>query len=178
MDKIYSRPRIKIPKVKGGKQGSNKDVGKIYFMAIMLIISVATGYRILKSMDPIFEGLCVSKAQSIATDITNRKASEVLAKYDYNDTVQIIKSEDGKNSILKTDIVKVNQIVSDISIEIQKELDELCKQDIEIPVGALLGNQYFAGFGPHFKIKIISSRKFNYRHKNRIQSSRDKSDSI
>ena len=178
MDKIYSRPRIKIPKVKGGKKTPNKDISKIYFIAIMLMISLATGYRILKSMDPIFEGLCVSKAQSIATDITNRKTSEVLAKYDYNDTVQIIKSEDGKNSILKTDIVKVNQIVSDIAIEIQKELDELRKQDIEIPVGALLGNQYFAGFGPHFKIKIISSREFNYRYKNRVQSSWNKSNSI
>lgn len=178
MEKIYSRPRIKIPAIKDGKKHPNKNISKAYFTIIILIISVATGYRLLKSMDPIFEGLCISKAQSIATDITNRKASEVLAKYDYNDTVQIIKSEDGKNSILKTDIVKVNQIVSDITIEIQKELDELSKQDIEIPVGALLGNQYFAGFGPNFKIKIISSRKSNYRYKNRIQIGGNKSNSI
>lgn len=124
---------------------------------LILIVATFTGYRILKSMDPIFEGLCIAKAQSIATDITNRKSSDVLAKYDYKDTVQIMKSDDEKNSILKTDIVTINRIVSDIAIEIQKEINEIGKQSIEIPVGALVGNQYFAGSGPRMKIKIMSA---------------------
>ena len=63
-----------------------------------LIISTITVYTILKLTDPIFEGLCVEKARRIATDLTNRKSSEVLAKYNYQDTVKIIKSEDEKNS--------------------------------------------------------------------------------
>ena len=120
----------------------------------------------LSKMDPIFEGLCIAKAQSIATEISNRKSSEVLEKYNYNETVQIIKSDDGKNSILKTDIVSINKIVSDITIEIQKELNNLEKQEIEIPIGALLGNQYFSGMGPSFKIRIISVRRYCNRNKN------------
>lgn len=155
MDKIYSRPRIKLPEVKKVKKNLKRKIGKIYFTALMLIISMLTGNNILKSIDPIFEGLCVAKAQSIATDITNRKSSEVLARYNYNETVQIIKSEDGKNSILKTDIVKVNQIVSDITLDVQDEINRIGKETIEIPAGALIGNQYLAGFGPSFKIKII-----------------------
>lgn len=155
MDKIYSRPRIKLPEVNRVRKRQERRIGKIYFTVLMLVISIFTGNNILKSIDPIFEGLCIAKAQSIATDITNRKSSEVLARYNYNETVQIIKSEDEKNSILKTDIVKVNQIVSDISIEVQNEINKIGKETIEIPAGALIGNQYFAGFGPCFKIKII-----------------------
>ena len=153
MDKIYSRARIKIPNVKIFKVRSYK---RMYFPMLMLLIVTITGYRVLKSIDPVFEGLCVAKAQSIATDIANRKSSEVLGKYSYNDTVQLIKSDDGQNSILKTDIVKINQIVSDITIEIQKELNSIEKQDIEIPAGALFGNKYLTGFGPKFKIRIVS----------------------
>ena len=156
MDKIYSRTRIKIPEIKIIKRNKNRNIKKIYFPMVMLIILILTVYRILKSVDPVFEGLCVTKAQSIATDIANSKSSEVLRKYDYNETVQLIKSDDGQNSIIKTDIVKINQIVSDITIEIQKELNEIEKQNIEIPAGALLGNRYLTGFGPKFKIKIIS----------------------
>lgn len=156
MDKIYSRRKIKLPKIKA-IETQNKRIKKIYFTVLILIVATLTVYKIMESIDPIFEGLCISKAQGIATEITNRKSSEVLAKYNYKDTVQIIKDSDGKNNMLKTDIVMINKIASDIAIEIQKELDEIEKQSIEIPLGALTGNQYFAGSGPNFKIKIISA---------------------
>lgn len=154
MDKIYSRPRIKLPKIKTTKR-ENKQIKKMYFTILMLTISLLTGYKVLKSIDPIFDGLCIAKAKSISTDITNRKSTDVLAKYDYKDSVEMIKTEDGKNSVLKTDIVTINEIVSEIALQIQKELDEIRKQNIEIPLGALTGNQYLAGFGPKVKIRII-----------------------
>mgnify|MGYP004613426957 FL=1 len=154
MDKIYSRNKIRIPAIKWNGNEPNKTK-KIYFTIILFVITTITSQKILKAVNPIFEGLCTSKAQSIATDISNRKSSEVLAKYNYKDTVTIIKDENNKNSILKTDIVVLNQIISDIAIEMQKDFDTLKRQTISIPAGALLGNQYLSGFGPQFKIKII-----------------------
>lgn len=177
MDKIYSRRKLKLPSLKVSK--IDKIITrKIYFSIIMLIISTLTGYKLLKSIDPIFEGLCTAKAQSIATDITNRKSSEVLARYNYKDTVQIIESEDKKNSILKTDIVTLNQIVSDIAIEIQKELNETGKQAIQIPLGALTGTKYLSATRPQHKNKNSTSRRYCNRYKNRIQISRNKPNGI
>lgn len=151
MDKIYSRRKIKLPKIKAEK---NK---KIYCVILILVISIITGYKALKSVEPIFEGLCIAKAQGIATEITNKKSTEVLAKYDYYDTVKITESEEGKNSILKTDIVILNQIVSDIALEIQKEFNKLEDEEVKVPIGALTGISYFAGSGPNIKMKIIST---------------------
>ena len=156
MDKIYSRRKIKLPKIKGSKWNNN-NTSKIYFIIIVLIISLVTCYKALESIDPIFEGLCVAKAQGIATEITNRESSEVLARYNYQDTVKIIQSEDGKNSMLKTDIVMLNQIVSDIAIEIQEELNKLQDEEVKIPIGALTGISYFAGSGPNIRMEIISA---------------------
>lgn len=158
MDKIYSRHKIRLPQIQNNRENSLK-VQKTFFMILMLVISSITSYKILKSIDPIFEGLCKAKAQSIATDITNRKSTDVLARYNYKDTVQMIKTEDGKNSVLKTDIVTINEIASDIAIEIQNELNDISKQTIEIPIGSLTGIKYFAGSGPRIKIKIISAGK-------------------
>lgn len=156
MDKIYSRHKIRLPQIKNNRENSLK-IQKMFFMILMLVISSITSYKILKSIDPIFEGLCKAKAQSIATDITNRKSTDVLARYNYKDTVQMIKTEDGKNSVLKTDIVTINEIASDIAIEIQNELNDISKQTIEIPIGSLTGIKYLAGSGPRIKIKIISA---------------------
>lgn len=156
MDKIYSRRTIKLPKMKGIK-GNNDKLRKIYLVVLIFIISIITCYKALESIDPIFEGLCVAKAQGIATEITNRESSEVLARYNYQDTVKIIQSEDGKNSMLKTDIVMLNQIISDIAIEIQDELNKLQGEEVKVPVGALTGISYFAGSGPNIKMEIIST---------------------
>lgn len=154
MDKIYSRPRIKI--FKGiTKKTDNRRAKKIYYMTILIVIVILTIYHILSSIDPIFEGLCIAKAQGIATEITNKKTSDVLVNYNYNDIVELSKNENQDN-ILKTDVALINKIASDIALEIQAELEKIEKKDIEIPMGALIGNQYFAGMGPNIKIKIIS----------------------
>lgn len=153
MDKIYSRHRIKIIK---GKGTHNKKIKKIYFMIIMYGITIATCYYVFRSINPIFEELCKSKALSIATDITNKKTSEILEKYNYKDVVQNEKFDGEENSILKTDVVLLNKITSDIAIEVQKEFDSLKDQNIEIPIGALTGNKYLIGFGPKINVKIIS----------------------
>jgi len=94
MDKIYSRKKIRLPNIKGIKTDKTR-LRKIYFVILIFTISIITGYTALKSIDPIFEGLCIAKAQGIATEITNQKSSEVLARYNYQDTVKIIESEDG-----------------------------------------------------------------------------------
>lgn len=154
--KIYSRKRIKFPKIKGVKN-NNEKLRKIYFIILILVIAFSTVYKALNAIDPIFEAICNDRAQSIATEITNTKSSEVLGRYNYQDTVKIIQSEDGRNSMLKTDIVMLNQIVSDITIEIQKELDELANEDICIPLGALTGNNYLVARGPKIKVKIIAT---------------------
>ena len=156
MDKIYSRRKIRLPEIKTLKGDKNK-LGKIYFVILIFTISIFTGYKALKAVDPIFEGLCNDKAQSIATEITNIKSSEVLARYNYQDTVKIIESDDGRKSLLKTDIVLLNQIISDITIEIQNELNKLANEYVEIPLGALTGNKYLVATGPKVIIKIIST---------------------
>lgn len=153
MDKIYSRKTIRLPKLKG----DGNKIKKLYFVILMLFISIITGYKALQAVDPIFEALCNDKAQNIATEITNMKSSEVLSKYNYQDTVKIIQSEDGRNSMLKTDIVMLNQIISDITLAIQEELNNLAKEYVEIPLGALTGNKYLVATGPKIKVRIIST---------------------
>ena len=80
-----------------------------------------------------------------------------MAKYNYKEAVEIKENEDGANKILKTDVVLLNEIISDIALAMQQELDELSKQNIEIPIGAITGNRYLAGFGPKAKIRIITA---------------------
>ncbi len=154
MDYIYSRNRIKLAKCKK-KFKKNRNLKKIYFIIIFYSITITTSWYVLKSIDPIFEGLCISKATNIATEITNKKTSEVLARYNYKETVEIQEGENSKNKILKTDVVLLNEIISEIAIKTQEELEKMSRENIEIPIGALTGNKYFSAFGPKVKIRIM-----------------------
>lgn len=149
MDKIYSRKRIKI------FCSDKKTIKKKISFSLIIMIAVITIIYSVKSIDPIFENLCKEKAMQISTDILNTESTKVVHKYEYKDLVTVIKNETDDTSILKTDVRALNDIASDIAIEVNNRLNALEQEQIEIPVGAISGNKYLTGFGPGINMSII-----------------------
>ena len=135
MDKIYSRKRIKI------FYSDKKTIKKKMTFSLIIIVAVITIMYSVKSIDPIFENLCKEKAMQISTDILNTESTKVVHRYEYKDLVTIIKNETDNTSILKTDVRALNDIASDIAIEVNNRLIALKQEEIEIPAGAILGNR-------------------------------------
>jgi len=149
MDKIYSRPRIKI------FYSNKKKFEKKLLVIILVAIITTTVITSVRSINPIFENLCRDKATRISTRILNEEATEVLQKYDYRDIATITKTEE--NNILKTDVSVINEIASDLAVQVNIRLEELANEKIKIPIGAILGNKYLSGIGPGINISIIPS---------------------
>lgn len=147
MDKIYSRRRIKI------FYSDNKTIKKKLLIALLIVTIIVTVVTSIRSINPIFEELCKQKAITISTDIVNNESTKVVHKYDYKDIVSINKTE--KDNILKTDVTVINDIASDIAVQITKKLKEKEREKIKIPIGALLGNKYLAGMGPAIEVLIV-----------------------
>ncbi len=145
MDKIYSRPRIKII------SSSKKKV----FFVLLILITIFTVATIIKSIDPIFKSACEDKATHISTQILNEESTIVMQKYDYKDIVSITNTEG--NNILKTDVSVINKIASDLALSLTSRLQQLSNDEIKIPIGVFFGNKYLSGIGPQIRIKIIPS---------------------
>ena len=167
MDSIYSRKRIKIPKVKGFYT-NNKNAKKFFSIFIIILIAISTFYSIYKSITPIFETLCVEKARTLGTYIMNDASNIVLDKIDYKNIVSIEEVEG--NRVLKTDVVIINKIASDIALEAEKQFKELENEEIKIPIGALTGNKYLAGSGPNINIQVIPTGNILTEIKNEFES--------
>ena len=167
MDSIYSRKRIKIPKVKGFYT-NNKNAKKFFSIFIVILIAVATFYNLYKSINPIFEKLCIEKARTLGTYIINDASNIVLDNIDYKNIVSIEENEG--NRVLKTDVVVINKIASDIALEAERQFKELKNQKIQIPVGALTGNEYLAGSGPNINIQVIPAGNIFTEIKNEFES--------
>lgn len=156
MDKIYSRPRIKIPKIvfnRGGKFYTLKNK-KIIIIIIILIIAFSTVKIVLDAVYPIFDTLCETRAKSIATIISNEQATNVMKEHSYDEFFTIEKDSNNNITMVKSNVIAINEIISDVAEKIQEEIDERGNENIEIALGSFTGNKLLAGRGPGVKIII------------------------
>lgn len=163
MDLIFSRRRIKLPKIKFTKKNNfrnNKE--KIFksrkFIKIICITIVAifVAGNIVKQIEPILEKECLIRAKSIATEISNKQASLVMNKYKYEDLCNIVKDDEQNIKMIKSNVNLVNEIISDVAVKIQEELNKLETDDIYIRLGSFTGSKFLAGRGPKVNFKISS----------------------
>lgn len=168
MDKIYSRKRIKLPnfkfrrnsklsnfQFKNNREFSSKASKRIKII-VVIIIAIFVAWNIVKQIEPILENQCIIRAKSIATKISNEQATIVMGKYKYEDLCTITKDDAGNIKMIKSNIIPVNEIISDVAIRIQNELDKTESEDIYIRLGSFSGSEFLAGRGPKVKFKISS----------------------
>lgn len=153
IDKIYSRPRIKIPNFRN--KLNNKKTRKLYYFIIIWVVVIITISLISKYMGPIFDTICVEEAKKIGTNILNIESSEVLKNVDYNDLIMVEKDDNNSIRMVKSNIIMINLLASDITYNIQEELGKLGKKDISIAIGSLSGSRMLSGLGPNINLKIV-----------------------
>lgn len=134
MHKIYSRPRIRIPKIviQSGKRIQNPKRKKMIVIVLILIIAFSTVKIILDAVLPIFDTLCENRAKSIATIVSNEQATNVMKEHTYDELFSIEKDDNGNITMIKSNIISINEIISDIANKIQEEIDNRGKENIEI----------------------------------------------
>lgn len=150
MYKIYSRHRIRWPKKLNSKKGK-----RMLKVIIILMIAFTVAKIILDSILPVFDKLCEEKAMSIATIISNNKATEVMAEHTYDELFTIEKDNNGNITMIKSNVIPINEIISDVAVRIQEELEKREDDKIQIPLGSVTGFKLLAGSGPNINIKIV-----------------------
>lgn len=170
MDSIYSRKRIKIPKIQGfhTNNTNNKNAKRFFSIFIIILVTISTFCSVFKSISPIFEKLCLEKVREIGTYIINDSSNKILDNIDYSDIIQIEKHEN--NNIVKTDVVVINKIASDIALKAEEQFRDLETETIQIPIGTITGNKYLAGSGPNINIKVIPTGNILTEIKNEFES--------
>ena len=92
MDKIYSRKRIRLPKVEVFKY-KEKEIRykRVVKICGILIITLSTAFAIINQLTPAFDAICTEKAKALATEIINAQSSNIFKGLQYEDLVDIVK---------------------------------------------------------------------------------------
>ena len=155
-EKIFTRHYIRLPKF------SNKNINpqqqkrrKLFFQVIAIfVIAFTFAYFTIESIRPIMEEQCKSMAKAIATKISNDEATAVMANYNYDDLLVITKDEKGNIKMVGTNVITINEIISDIPNRIQDKIEKSENNNFNIRLGSFLGTKLFAGRGPNINIKM------------------------
>lgn len=154
IEKIYSRKRIKLVK--------NKKVNKFKiftFLLILFIFSLIVAFFYVSY--PTLKSNSESAAFSKANNIMNKAVKEVMQNYTYNDFVNIEKDEDGNIIVIQTNVVDVNNAVSQIALKIQEGIDNAPLTTIYINYGSISGVEILKNFGPKFNVELESAGSIN-----------------
>ena len=111
---------------------------------------------------------CISMAKSIATIISNKEATKVMSNYTYEDLSNITKDDEGNINMISTNIITVNEIISDIPILMQEELNKEENSKFDIKLGSFTGSKLLSGRGPNVEIEMSVNRQCRNRFKNRV----------
>lgn len=156
--KIYSRPRLNLAFLKNTPKShkSRRKIKNIMPVVSIFLVAIITCFSIWNFVNPIFEKLCQDKAKSVATMITNEETTKIIEKYNYDTFFTIQKDEKGSIQIINANVLRINQVTSDIAVAIQKALDNNEKNKIYIHSGAITGIRFLSGTGPRIPLKIAS----------------------
>ena len=132
MSKIYSRKRFIIkPKSKTRKVPA-KIKSQTTKTIIILCVAIIIYNLIVSYIEPVFETLCEEKVRAVATIISNQESTKVMNKYQYEELYTIEKDENGNIVLIESNVVPINNMISDLTEGIQNRFSELTGSEQEL----------------------------------------------
>jgi len=157
MSLIYSRPRIKLPKLfiinHQNRSYKNKKILKFLFIIIIIFAIFAI---VVRAVIPVFNKLCIEKAKSIATIITNEETTNAIIDYKYSDFIIIHKDGTGKVLMIESNMKNINIVISDVAYKIQASINNTKEDDVNISLGSFTGVSMLSGLGIKVPIRMAT----------------------
>lgn len=165
-DKLYSRKRIRLPNFRVLREVNSFKIILLILLASVIIIL----WSFWKTAYPVFKTTCETAAASKGNKIINDEVNKVMKDYSYNSLIRIEKDTSGKISFIEADSSKINDIVSKIISNIQKEFDQIPRINVFINMGAVSGISVLKNWNPKFELELESAGNLNANVKTEFKS--------
>ena len=78
--------------------------------------------------------MCEAKAKSIATIVSNEQATNVMKEHSYDELFTLEKDNNNNITMVKSNVIAINEIISDVAVKIQEDIDNRGRENIEIAI--------------------------------------------
>jgi sporulation protein YunB len=137
------------------KLGECKRIIATFIMIFIMSILIGSFIYVDNSLRPTITVLAETKAMELANRSINKAVGDkVKEKINYSDLVYTKLDSQGKISMIQSNTIMMNQIASDVALEIQNELKQVKTTTSYIPIGTALNSPILARYGPQLKVSI------------------------
>jgi sporulation protein YunB len=129
----------------------------LIILLAVLIVAVTVWKYAEYRMRPIIASMAEAHAKSIGAKVVSEAISEEIEANDisYDDLISFEKDENGRIAALKTDIIMINRLKSNLSVVILDKLSNIDDINLYIPVGNLINGEFLSGRGPKIEVILI-----------------------
>ncbi len=125
-------------------------------VCIAFVISITLFLNVLFFMciRPTIVGVMGNRLNQIAVYEINKGVAKILKDVSYDDLMHTKYTDAGYVTSISLNSVSINNIKSKLVLDINKRIDAISKDRVNIPLGSLMGNEFLAGLGPNIPAYI------------------------
>ena len=144
---------------------------RLWLAIVVAILSLISLYFRM-SLTPVAERLIATQVDNQASDAINLAIGEQVAMGDiaYDRMVSIEKNGDGTVAAVRTNIVEINRLKSEILQRVDSKLNMLSTEELRVPFGSVFLPELFSGEGPSMFIRVLAVRTSDAVFRNSFQS--------
>ncbi|GAV22634.1 sporulation protein YunB [Carboxydothermus pertinax] len=127
------------------------------FFILMVILLLIFTLVVEHYLGSLFLNLAKIRINQLLTEKFTYIVLQEVAKADfqYEKLIHIEKDEKGKITLVQANTIIFNKFAATVGNKLQKEINSLAAQRVEIPLGQMFGIRVLAAVGPKIKIRFI-----------------------
>lgn len=141
------------------KQNIRAKLGAVILaIIVILLIAAAIGAENAVKDTAVMQAEYYSRLKT--NEIVGAAVSDYLSEnqYTYSDFAAVLYGEDQKIVSIEAIAYNINKVQAELTLTINKRLEECGNTTAEIPVGSLTDSYLLAGKGPHISLRICPVR--------------------
>ena len=138
-------------------QERKKKTKKFIWICIGSILILFYLFWVMEThLKPSILAIAEARAIGIATQSINKVIEDkVKNKVESKDLLDVKLDNQGKIVFIQPNTMEFNRLSAEITIDVQKTLQDLSRENIEIPLGQITGSQILASIGPNINVAVI-----------------------
>ncbi|WP_031516075.1 sporulation protein YunB [Desulfofalx alkaliphila] len=135
-----------------------RHISSTAFFLFLMFVSILFIYLIVdRNLRPTILGIAEAQAKLIVSEAVSVAVQQKVAeeKVRYQDLVTVHKDANGKIVMMQANTVTINQISTDLTIEVVKALRQIELNELKISLGQALGSHFLANYGPRINVSVL-----------------------
>lgn len=136
-------------------RGRKSKRKKAFFIIIAILVVLVYGFVwVDKNIKPTVLAISEVQARKVATQAINEAVKNIIKDdIKYKDLIFVNFDKEGKVTMMQANTIMINNIASDVALEVQENIRNIATKETKIPIGNALNSQLFKG--PNIKITIL-----------------------